>query len=179
MSLESCRIPIIETERLLMRGHRTEDFPDSAAMWADPVVKRYIGGNPSAPQQSWGRVLTYAGHWSLMGFGYWVVVEKGTGRFIGEVGFADFKREITPSIEGIPELGWVLAPHAHGKGYATEAVRAACDWADTNFESGRTVCIIHPDNAASVRVAEKCGFRELQRTSFMGEPTVLFERLRG
>ena len=68
-------------------------------------------------------MLRYAGHWQWMGFGFWALEEKSTGAFAGELGFAEFKRELEPSIQGIPEIGWVLAPHAHGKGYATEAVR--------------------------------------------------------
>ena len=63
-----------------------------------------------------------------MGFGHWAVEEKASGDFIGDLGFADFKRDIQPSIQGLPELGWVLASRAHGKGYATEAVRAAIAW---------------------------------------------------
>jgi len=93
-----------------------------------------------------------------MGFGYWAVEEKASERFLGEIGFADFKREIVPSIEGVPELGWVLASHAHGKGYATEALNAAIPWGDKNLSASRSVCIIDPENLASLRVAEKCGY---------------------
>lgn len=168
-------VPVIETERLRMRGHRLADFDDSAAMWADPIVTRYIG-QPSTEQQSWARIRGYLGHWSLLGFGYWLVEEKTTGIFIGEVGFADFKREIEPSIKGIPETGWALIGSAHGKGYATEAVRAALAWGERRFESKRTVCIIDPENLASLRVAEKCGYREVAHTTYNGDPTILLAR---
>jgi RimJ/RimL family protein N-acetyltransferase len=60
-----------------------------------------------------------------LSYGYWAVEEKTSGRYVGELGFADFKRDIVPSIEGMPELGWALVPQFHGKGYATEALRAA------------------------------------------------------
>jgi len=170
------QIPTLETARLRLRGHQHEDFPQLAAMWSEPEVFRYISGKPSTEQQSWARLLNYLGHWSLMGFGYWAVQEKATGRFIGEAGFADFKREMSPSIKGIPELGWALATHAHGKGYATEAVRAAIQWGDANLKSPRTVCIIGPENLASIRVAEKCGFTEIQRTTYAGQPTILYSR---
>ncbi|MEO6913262.1 MAG: GNAT family N-acetyltransferase, partial [Candidatus Baltobacteraceae bacterium] len=170
-------VPVIETDRLRLRGHRLHDFNDSAAMWADPVVTRYIGGQPSTEQQSWARVRGYVGHWSLLGFGYWVVEAKTSGAFIGEVGFADFKRQVEPSIEGIPEIGWVLISAAHGKGYATEAVRAAVAWGDNHFDSKRTVCMIDPENLASLRVAEKCGYHEFERTTYNGEPTILLARL--
>lgn len=71
-----------------------------------------------------------------------------------------FKRELIPSIEGIPELGWALATPAHGKGFATEAVRTALRWGDEHLERSQTVCIIAPDNVASIHVAEKCGYQE-------------------
>jgi RimJ/RimL family protein N-acetyltransferase len=172
-------VPMLETERLRLRGHRVSDFADCAAMWAEPVVVRHTVGKPLTEEESWRRLLSYAGHWTLMGFGYWVVEEKVTGKFVGEVGFADYKREIEPSLKGMPEIGWVLASRAHGKGYATEAVRAAVAWGDAHFEGARTACIIAPENAASMRVAEKCGYRELACTTYKGKPTVMFTREAG
>src|SRR5690242_18830997 len=115
----------IETPRLLMRPHTLADYAATAAMWAEPAVVKYISGTPSTPEQSYSRLLRYAGHWEMLGYGYWVVEDRASGRFIGEVGFADYRREIDPPLHGMPELGWALAPDAHGHGYATEAVKAA------------------------------------------------------
>jgi RimJ/RimL family protein N-acetyltransferase len=168
-------IPILESERLKLRGHRLDDFLDSAAMWADPEVTRYIGGKPLTEEESWSRLLRYVGHWSLLGFGYWVVEEKTTGHFIGEIGFADYKRGL-PSLEGLPEIGWAFVSQARGKGYATEAVRAAVAWSDTGFLSARTACIINPENLASICVAEKCAYRQFQLTTYKGHPTIVFVR---
>jgi RimJ/RimL family protein N-acetyltransferase len=64
----------------------------------------------------------------------------------------------------------------HGKGYATEALAAVLVWGDARFSDPRTICLIHPDNAASLRVAQKCGFREWQRATYRNEPTIVFER---
>jgi RimJ/RimL family protein N-acetyltransferase len=169
-------VPMLETERLRLRGHRLEDFSHSAAMWADPSVTQHIGGRPLTEEESWARFLRYAGHWSVMGFGYWVVEEKASGDFVGEVGFADYKRDIEPSLKGVPEIGWVLASHAHGKGFATEAVRRAVEWGDVHFGLARTACIIAPENLQSVRVAEKCGYSEFKRGSYKGQPALMFER---
>jgi RimJ/RimL family protein N-acetyltransferase len=168
--------PPLETARLKLRAHRLEDFDSSFAMWSDPGVTRYIGGKPSTEQEAWSRLLRYPGHWALLGFGYWAVEEKTTGEFIGELGFGEFRREITPPIDGIPELGWALAPRAHGKGYATEALRTVVAWADERFNWPRTVCIIAPENVPSLRVAAKCGYREIHRTTYAGQPTLIFER---
>jgi len=169
------KVPAIETERLSLRAHRIDDLDDCIAMWADPEVTRHIGGRPSTTEETWTRLLRYAGHWALLGFGYWVVREKATGRFVGEVGFADLRRDLNPPLD-VPEAGWVLAPSAHGKGYATEAMRAAIEWIESGFGARQTVCIIAPENAASIRVAQKCGYLERQRTEYKGQPTIVFVR---
>ncbi len=168
-------IPTLETRRLTLRGYRLDDFSACAALWADPYVTRFIGGRPLSAEESWARLLRYAGHWWLMGFGYWVVEEKATGAFVGELGFAQWRREIQPTIE-VPEAGWVLATAAHGKGYATEALQAALVWAGRHFPKPRTACLIHPDNLASIRVAIKCGYHESARVNYRGQLTILFER---
>jgi RimJ/RimL family protein N-acetyltransferase len=112
-------VPVIETERLILRGHRIEDFAACASIWSDPEVVHYIGGKPLTREDVWARLLRYAGHWQWMGFGMWAVEEKATGAFAGDLGFAEYKRDIEPPILGVPEIGWVLAPRAQGKGYAT------------------------------------------------------------
>jgi RimJ/RimL family protein N-acetyltransferase len=77
---------------------------------------------------------------------------------------------------GLQELGWALNHRVHGKGYATEAVRAAVLWGEAHFGSARTVCLINPENLASIRVAEKCGYKQFQRTTHKGHPTTIFAR---
>src|SRR5260370_9947673 len=156
-------VPILETERLKLRGHRLDDFTHSAAMWADPTVTRHIGGKPLTEEESWARLLGYVGHWALLGFGYWVAEEKATGNFVGEIGFADYKRDLEPSLKGVPEIGWVLASPAHGRGYATEALRAVVAWGDAHFQSIPTACIIDPENLTSIRVAATCVYRQFRR----------------
>jgi RimJ/RimL family protein N-acetyltransferase len=168
--------PIIYTERLCLRAHRTDDFAAMAAMWADPIVVRHIGGVPSTAQQSWMRMLAYAGHWSLLHFGYWAIADRATDAYIGELGFADFKREIAPAYRAFPELGWALATHAAGKGFATEATRAVSAWGDAQFGEKQTVCVIDPENVASLRVAQKCGYALADRVSIKEKPTLLFIR---
>ncbi|QSQ25935.1 GNAT family N-acetyltransferase [Pyxidicoccus parkwayensis] len=172
-------IPAVDTERLTLRGHRLEDFEECFALWSNPEVTRHIGGKPSTREECWARLLRYVGHWDVMGYGFWVVREKATGRFVGEVGLAEFRRDIQPSFDGAKEAGWALMPEMHGKGYATEAVRAALAWAEGRFGPERVVCIIDPENAASIKVASKCGFREFARGTYKGAPTHIFERVPG
>jgi RimJ/RimL family protein N-acetyltransferase len=147
-------------------------------MWADPHVTKHILERPLTQEECWSRLLRYLGHWALLGFGYWVVVEKHTGNFIGEAGFSDYKRDIKPSLDNVPEIGWVLTKHAQGKGFATEAVRAITAWGDAHFQT-RTACIIAPGNTASFRVADKCGYHEVLRTTYHGHPTVMLSRENG
>lgn len=170
-------IPVVETERVVLRGHRPEDFDAHAAFWADPVVTRFIGGKPFTREQAWVRFLRHAGMWHAMGFGFWAVTDKASGRLIGEAGFHELKRELTPSLEGTMEAGWALDPDMHGRGIATEVVGAAIGWADANRPSARMTCIIEPGNAASIRVAGKHGFREFARAMSHGTPVILFERM--
>ena len=168
--------PSIETERLRLRGHGVDDFTDCVALWSEPDVVRYTIREPSPPQRTWLRILGYRGHWALLGFGYWAVEEKKSGRYIGELGFADFKRAMNLPLDGMPELGWVLAPWARGKGYATEALEAAIAWGDEQFQSRRTVCIIHRDNRRSFRVAEKLGYDIILQSASDAEPEAILAR---
>ncbi|HXC53794.1 MAG TPA: GNAT family N-acetyltransferase [Rhizomicrobium sp.] len=167
---------VLETERLLIRPPRAEDFPAYAAMWADPDVTRFINGAPLSAEDAWAKFMRGFGHWQLAGYGFWAVIEKSTGLRVGETGFLDVHRDIAPSLDGIPEIGWAFAKAAQGKGYATEAVRAALAWGEQRFGKVRFACIIAPQNAPSLNVAAKTGFKEVARTTYKGEPTVMLYR---
>ena len=168
-------VPILETPRLIMRGHRSSDFESVTAMWGDFEVAKHISGKPSTKEESWARMLRYAGLWHFLGYGYWVLEDKATGKFLGEVGLANFHREMDPPLGDLPEAGWVLTPAAHGKGYATEGIGAALAWADANLKTP-IVCILAPENPASIRVAQKSGFREIARGTYKTWPTLVYRR---
>lgn len=169
-------IPILETERLRLRAHHPDDWSDCAKMWADPLVTRYIGGQPFNKEDVWNRLLRYRGLWFTLGFGYWLAEEKSTKCFVGDVGFADFKRDIVPALEG-PELGWAFASDFHGRGYGYEAVKAVTHWGDAHLNTKSTSCIIHPDNAPSIHLAEKCGYQRQHLTSYKGHETLVLSRI--
>jgi RimJ/RimL family protein N-acetyltransferase len=168
--------PVISTARLTLRAHETHDYAALHAMWSEPQVHEFITGRPPTPEESWGRLLRYAGHWKLLGYGYWAVEERATGRFVGEMGFADYHRNKMAALKDTPELGWVLSTIVHRRGYATEALAAITQWGDRNFKAKRTACIIAPENTASLRVAKKLGFVEDRRTTYNGDPTILLYR---
>jgi RimJ/RimL family protein N-acetyltransferase len=171
--------PLVETPRLCLRRHRLEDFPACREMWADARVTHFIGGRPLTEEEAWLKFQRNAGHWPLLGFGFWVVEEKSTGAFVGEVGISHFFRETQPPVENLREAGWVLSPSLQGKGYATEAVCAVLAWTDQRLSDPRTICLIHPENVLSLRVAEKCGFREWSRGTYQHEPCIVLQRTAG
>lgn len=169
-------VPLIETARLRLRAHGADDYAVCQAIWSDPEVVRHIGGRAFTAEEVWKRLLQYRGLWSVLGYGYWAVEEKATASYIGDVGFADLARELQPSLRGMLECGWVLAPQAHGKGYASEAVLAACAWADAQYPERRVVCIVSPENDASLRVAAKAGFTLWQQSTYHDSPTLVLQR---
>lgn len=169
-------VPIVETERLRLRAFRESDLEAQAKVMGDPDVVRHLGGTPFAREDTWRRILMACGLWPLFGFGYWAVERKEDGAYLGQAGFADFKRDMQPSIEGLPEMGWIFAPYAQGQGYASEAVRGGLRWADAALAGREIVAIISPANAPSVRVAERTGFSVREEALYKGEPILLFRR---
>ncbi|HEX2590872.1 MAG TPA: GNAT family N-acetyltransferase [Rhizomicrobium sp.] len=168
--------PTLETERLVLRAHTAEDFPAYAAMWADADVNRFIGGKPLTEEEAWMKYMRVFGQWPLIGYGYWSVHEKTTGERLGETGFFEARRNITPPFIGIPEAGWAFAKAAHGKGYASEAVKAIHAWGDTYFNKARTVCIISPENTASLNVAAKLGYVAAHTSTYHNDPILILYR---
>jgi RimJ/RimL family protein N-acetyltransferase len=171
-------VPILETERLVLRAMVPQDFPAFAAMSADPLVRRYSGdGQPRTEEESWSSFLIIAGHWPMTGYGGWAIEEKGGRRFVGELGFMDRKRDRGADLAGVPEMGWGVIPDVFGKGYATEAVKAALAWGRSHFGPARVIALTTEDNVASIRVAQKCGFREFRRGLSAGRPRLFFDRI--
>jgi RimJ/RimL family protein N-acetyltransferase len=99
-----------------------------------------------------------------------------SGQFVGELGFANFERQIDPPFGDAPEMGWVLSPEVHGMGFGSEALSKVVAWGDAFFKHDRALCIISPENAASQRIAEKNGFRKIAATTYTEEPVWMFER---
>lgn len=170
--------PVIETPRLRLRGHTAADLPACIPLWNDPIVTRFIGGRPFTKEEVWQRLQRYAGSWVLLGHGFWVIEEKATGKVIGEIGIMDAKRDIDPPFGDNLELGWALLPEVHGKGYASEALETVLAWERDVFNAPSVICIIDPDNAPSIKLAQKFGFTEHTRSVYKGVPTIQFLRRR-
>lgn len=158
-------IPRLTSDRLLLRAHTEHDLDPAAAMWSHPDVVRNIGGRAFTRQEVWHRILRYLGHWTLRPFGYWAIEDRSTGKFIGEIGLADWKRD---SVQlDLPESGWALSPEHHGRGLAKEAIGLMLDWADREG-LGSTCCIITEQNAASIALARKFGYTSTREEGGVG-----------
>ena len=129
----------LETDRLKLRMWRESDLDAYAEMSADPAVMRYLTlGKLFTRADAWRSMAYFIGHWQLRGYGHWAVEEKATGRMIGRIGF------LNP--EGWPgfEIGWTLASHAWGNGYATEGAKRALAYAFSELDQRH---VISPDSS--------------------------------
>ena len=158
-------IPELVTERLLLRGLELSDLDAYAAICADPDVRRFLGdGRPLERPAVWREMALLLGHWGLRGFGQWAVVERETGELVGRAGL--WQPEAWPGLE----VGWVLGRRYWGRGFATEAARAALHHAFSALGARRVISLIHPDNERSIRVAERLGERFDRRVELSGTP---------
>ena len=159
----------LETDRLVLRMLRESDFDAYAEMCGDAEVMRYIGdGQPLARPMAWRNLAQMVGHWSLRGYGLWAAEERSSGALVGRIGFWN--------PDGWPgfELGWMLRRSFWGRGYATEGARAALRYAFTELRQPQVISLIRPENAASIRVAERLGERRLDTTEVMGTPALVY-----
>ncbi|MCI0683024.1 MAG: GNAT family N-acetyltransferase [Gemmataceae bacterium] len=159
----------LQTERLTLRMLRDSDLDAYAEMCGDPVVMRFIGdGQPLARPMAWRNLAMMVGHWSLRGYGLWAAEERSSGILVGRVGFWN--------PEGWPgfELGWMLRRSFWGRGYATEAARTALEHAFTQLQQPHVISLIHPDNAASIRVAQRLGERLQGTTEVNGKAALVY-----
>ncbi|CAN7327855.1 GNAT family N-acetyltransferase [Rhizobium sp. LjRoot254] len=171
---------MIETQRLLLREHRIDDFAAYIPLWTQRLPGPDGGFRfpPLWDEEVWARLLRWIGHRQVFGFAPFLAFDLASGRLCGEVGFGHFHRGNGPAFDGVPETMWTLHPDFHGEGLAGEAATAAIVWFDSHFPSPRTVCMIEPDNTASLRLAERFGFREFDRGEYKGSLNIFLERLR-
>jgi RimJ/RimL family protein N-acetyltransferase len=166
----------LETERLILREFRKDDLDAHAATLGDEEVMRHIGGKPVNREDSWRRLLSGVGMWSLVGMGPWAVERKSDGRMVGHCGFFQFNREMEPPILGEPEMGWIFDRSVHGQGIAFEACKAALDWAEQEIGAETYPAIIDLENAPSMKLAERLGFVRQGDAFYRDSPIALFRR---
>lgn len=148
--------PTLTTARLTMREWRDSDRAPYAAINADADVMRHFPSTLTE-EQSDEMVDRMAASWRDRGFGLWAVVRNDTAEFIGFVGLAapSWQASFTPCVE----VGWRLAKHHWGHGFAPEAARAAMVWGFDNVDlpGDEIVSFTTQANLNSQRVMEKIG----------------------
>jgi [ribosomal protein S5]-alanine N-acetyltransferase len=162
-------IPVVETERLVLRGFSECDLDAFAAMSADAEVMRFIGSGETVDRNgSWRTLAGFLGHWSLRGCGMWAIERKSDRAFLGRVGLHH------PPYWPALEAGWVLARDAWGQGYAREGAAAALAFARRALPPQRLVSFIRPGNERSVKVALALGARREADGELLGMPVQVY-----
>jgi RimJ/RimL family protein N-acetyltransferase len=142
-------IPTLETERMILRGPKPDDFEPFAKFL---TTERSAGiGGPASRSEAWRGMAMMIGHWELRGYGMWWLEERASGRAVGRVGL--WNPEGWPALE----LGWVVYDGFEGRGYAYEAAVASRDYARKTMPSNTLISLIAPENARSIRLAERLG----------------------
>jgi RimJ/RimL family protein N-acetyltransferase len=142
-------IPVLETERLVLRAPRLSDFEVWASYFASP--RSVHEGGPKDRRAAWEHWASDVALWSLRGYGPFGVEDRITGDYLGEVGI--YHGEGYPA----PELGWFVHPDAEGKGVAREAACAVLDWVKASFDWPHITNIISPANARSIALGLRLG----------------------
>jgi RimJ/RimL family protein N-acetyltransferase len=159
----------LETERLLMRWFREDDFDQYAKICSNAEVMRFLGdGRPMTDIEVWRQMAWFMGHWYFRGYGLWAVEEKSTGKLVGRIRF------INPV--GWPgfELGWTLGRDSWGKGFATEGARRALEYAFAEMDRDHVISLIAPANVGSIKVAERLGEKVEGRTEVIGKGVLIY-----
>ena len=161
-------IPLpIETERLLIRPFETDDLDSIAQVYGDPEVMRHVSLGVLDREGTAKLLEQYRRAQDERGYSSWAVVERESGDVVGDVGFGRY----APT--GEPELGYTLARDVWGRGYAFEAASACVAAAFAHLPHDRLVAKIEPENARSLRLAERLGMRTLETISVDGHPHLL------
>lgn len=144
----------LETERLMLAPLDRKWREDLIHLHREPAVAYwlYADGNPPPDEEAETRVQRYEKLWTERGYGFFAVLDKASGAFVGRVG-----PMLTPDTGRI-EIAWTMSSKRHGKGFATEAARAAIAFVFANSNLQSLDAYIRPDNVASQAVAAKLGF---------------------
>lgn len=171
------KAPTIITKRLKLRSFQLNDFDTFAWMFQNQDEAKFLGG--TLPRgEAWKKFLFGCGHWAMLGYGWWVVADPTTDVYMGQVGIADFKRDLEPRLaDGLPEIGWALLSRYHGAGYATEAIEKVIQWHDEVMRLPKLACVIDPGNGPSLRLAAKFGFQQVGQSTLREHPILTFERI--
>ena len=155
--------PLLETPRLILRAWRDEDRAPFAALNADPRVMEFMATALDRAQSD-AMIDRMTAHLAARGFGLWAVEVKGGPPCIGFVGLSvpHYETAFTPCVE----VGWRLAAAQWGRGYATEAARAALGFGFSIVGLDEIVSFTTAGNIRSRRVMERLGLRHSPADDF-------------
>lgn len=165
--------PTIDTDRLRLRPFVESDLDAYTAVMTTPEVQHALFSPDDLDEFAcWGQMASFAGQWALRGTGQWAVEERATGRLVGRAGTYHPHRFDWPGVE----VGWALHPDVWGRGYATEAGRAAVNWAYATLPINELHSMIHIQNPSSAAVAERLGFALMETRVFAWFTTLPHQR---
>lgn len=144
-------IPVLETERLILRAPEAADLAPFAAFYAGP--RSAFAGGPLTEAEAWRQLALEIGHWPMRGYGRWSVIRRDTGTVAGLIGI------IHPPAWPEPELGWDLYDGHEGKGFAAEAARAVRAHVYHSLGWTTLISLIDPANTRSAALARRLGAR--------------------
>lgn len=168
--------PRIETERLVLRPWRKDDFRPYHKLLQHPEVHRHFGPEPMGQEEAWRRLAAAVGMWQLIGIGGWAVDRKSDAKLIGMLSLFHAWRALEPEFGEQPEMGWIFAHEVHGQGMAGEACSAVLEWAEAKLDPTPIWAIIAPANAPSLKLAAKLGFERVGESIYHDEPTTVLKR---
>ena len=155
-------VPVLETDRMILRAPQITAFDAFADMLSPPRGKFY--GDCQTREDAWGEFMQLNATWLLRGYGAWALTDRDTGEVLG---FVQIGAE--PG-DWEPELGWVVSKSAEGKGFAAEAARAVRAYAFGTLNLPSLVSYIDEENAPSIRLAERLGAtRDAEAEGYLSE----------
>lgn len=161
----------LRTQRLVLRSPRVSDVNGLAVIYGDPLVMQVIGdGSTRTQEQVEAAVLWMMKQWEQNGFGLYVVEQEHDKQIIGRCGLICRVIEEQPEVE----LAYLLKRQIWGRGLATEAAMRIRSYAIEALGFRRLISLVHPDNIASKRVAQKVGLEYEKTVSLSGRPAEIF-----
>jgi RimJ/RimL family protein N-acetyltransferase len=169
---------ILETERLILREILPSDDEKMFEMDSDPEVYKFLDRKPIRNiLQSQKMIETIRDQYARIGIGRWAIVEKESGSFVGWTGFK-FEKENENGHHDFYNLKFRLLRKYWGKGYVTEATKAAIAYAFTELKLSEIYSMTLTSNVKSQRVLDKLGFTLQEKFMYQGEEITWYQKMK-
>ncbi len=145
---------ILETHRLILRRLLPGDLDSLFALYSDREIRRYFPEGVLTYEETKEELEWFLnGHPAHPELGLWATLHKETNQFIGRCGLLPWTIEQRPEVE----VAYLLAKEFWGQGLGTEAARAIVHYGFEQLKLSRLICMMYPENQASVKVARNIG----------------------